>query len=66
MEAHSPVPWWLTDIFFSPKGGVEPYLTENTQVAHLFWDQVRSWHKNRPIPEGSYVDRYMKEIGFTR
>lgn len=64
MDVLSPVPWWLTDLFFSPKGGVDPWLTENTQVVHLFQNQMRSWHKNKPVPEGSFLSRYMKDCGF--
>lgn len=66
MDVLSPVPWWLTDLFFSPKGGVEPWLTDNTQVVHLFQDQLRGWHKNQPIPEGSFLNNYIKECGFQR
>lgn len=62
----APVPWVLTDVFFNPKGGVEGWLTERTQVIHLFADQLRSWHKNRPIPPGCFIDQYMTKIGFPR
>lgn len=64
MEAYSPVPWWLTDLFYSPKGGVAPYITEDTRVVHLFNDQIRKYNKNRPPPEGCFLDQYIKESGF--
>lgn len=64
MEVYSPVPWWLTDLFYSPKGGVENYLTEDSRVLHLFQDQTRKYNLNRPPPAGSYLDRFMNEIGF--
>lgn len=64
MEAYSPVPWWLTDLFFSPKGGVDAYITPQTRVIHLFQDQIRKWHINRPPAAGSYLDQYMLTRGF--
>lgn len=66
MEVFSPVPWWLTDLFFSPLGGVEPYITPETQVVHLFQDQIRKWHLGRPLPEGCFLDRFAREVGLVR
>jgi hypothetical protein len=66
MEAYSPVPWWLTDLFYSPKGdAVAPYITEDTRVIHLFNDQIRKWNKNRMPPEGCFLDQYIKQSGFS-
>jgi hypothetical protein len=64
MEVFSPVPWWLTDLFYSPLGGVEPYVTPATQVVHLFQDQTRKWNLNHPLPKGCFLDRYVTESGF--
>jgi len=64
MEVFSPVPWWLTDLFFSPRGGVDPHITQDTQVVHLFQDQIRKWHMNHRLPEGCFLDRYVKQSGF--
>jgi hypothetical protein len=64
MEVFSPVPWWLTDLLFSPRGGVDPYITQDTQVVHLFQDQIRKWHMNHRLPEGCFLDRYVKQSGF--
>ncbi len=65
MEAYSPVPWWLTDLFYSPKGdAVTPYFTEDTRVVHLFNDQIRKYNKNRMPPEGCFLERFIKQSGF--
>lgn len=57
---------WLTDLFCSPKGGVQLYITEETRVVHLFSDQIRKWNKNRTPPEGCFPDQYIKQSGFIR
>lgn len=64
MDVFSPVPWWLTDLFYSPLGGVGPYITEQTQVVHLFQDQTRKWNLNHPLPKGCFLDQYARESGF--
>lgn len=63
-EALAPIPWWLTDLFFSPKGGTELYFTEDTVAVHLFAAQLRKWHRNQPLRSGSFMGEYVRKIGF--
>ena len=64
MEVYSPVPWWLSDLFFAPPAGVEAFVSEDTQVVHLFKDQMRKYNARRQPPEGSYLDLFAKSVGF--
>jgi hypothetical protein len=63
-DVYSPVPWFLTDILFNPHGGVDGWITERTQVIHIYSNALRQWNRKRPPIEGSYLDRYMRKIGF--
>lgn len=59
-----PVPWYLSDVFFNPKGGVEGWITKHTQVIHLYKSEMRRWNRNRPLPPGCFLDQYIKDSGF--
>lgn len=59
-----PYPWYLADAAFNPHGGVTDGITDKTISVHLYTSQIRRWNKNRPVIEGSFIDRFMQDVGF--
>ncbi len=63
-DALNPLPWSFADAYFNPMGGVEGWLSNDTQAIHLYSSRIRAFHKRvRPL-RGSFVDDFAEQIGF--
>ncbi|MBO9464050.1 hypothetical protein J7443_02315 [Tropicibacter sp. R15_0] len=63
-EVYYPVRGVYTDVLFSPFGGVEPGLTEETLCVHLYASMIRGYHKKHTPAPGSFIAEYAREIEF--
>lgn len=62
--ALNPVHWAFTDAYFNPHGGVEGWLTPETQAVHLYASRIRAVHlRVRPDPN-SFIGKIAQSIGF--
>ena len=63
-EAYSPLPWWMSDAFFCPRGGARLWITDKTQAVHLTSSRIDSWHRNHmPLP-GSFMKEMLDDVGY--
>ncbi|AHM03627.1 hypothetical protein roselon_01237 [Roseibacterium elongatum DSM 19469] len=63
-EALNPIPWWLGDLYFDPRGTLDHWVTENTLCLHLYASRIRPFFKRRRPPKGSPLARIARRIGF--
>jgi hypothetical protein len=62
-DVYYPVPWPFTDVLFSPHGGTEGWIAEQTCGIHLWNNLLRPHHKtHKPHPD-SYVGRMVSRLG---
>lgn len=59
-----PYPWYLADAAFNPNGGVDGGMTDETMSVHLYTAQIRRWNRNKPVLQGSFIERFMREVDF--
>jgi len=63
-ESLNPIPWWLGDLYFDPRGTLDHWVTENTFCLHLYASRLRPFFKRRRPPKGSPLARMARRIGF--
>ena len=59
-DTYYPVPWPFTDVLFSPHGGVEGWLSPQTQGIHLWSNLIRAHHKKNLPDSRSFIGRLYK------
>lgn len=63
-EVYSPLPWWMTDALFCPRGGARLWITDKTQVVHLTASRIDGWHRNHMPLQGSFMKEMLDEVGY--
>ncbi|PYC47437.1 hypothetical protein DI396_10785 [Litorivita pollutaquae] len=65
VAALNPLPWSMADAYFNPHGGVEGWLTDETQAVHLYSSRIRALHlRVAPYPN-SFMAKFAADIGFS-
>jgi len=64
MEVLNPIPWWLGDLYFDPRGTLDNWVTPDTQCLHLYGSRLRQIHLRRGPWKGSPLARIARKIGF--
>jgi hypothetical protein len=64
MAALNPIPWWLGDLYFDPRGTLNHWVDAQTLALHLYSSRLRPLHKRRRPPVGSPLARIARQIGF--
>ena len=60
----NPLPWWLGDLYFDPRGSLEAWVDDTTLCLHLYASRLRPFHKRRRPPVGSPLAKIARRIGF--
>ncbi len=65
VAALNPLPWSMADAYFNPHGGVDGWLTDETQAVHLYSSRIRALHlRVAPYPN-SFMAKFAADIGFS-